>query len=57
MKKYIVKVEYRDFIFEDAKEALEFADKCFDHYERDGKDKDPEVEISIVWMEEDAQED
>lgn len=56
MKKYIVRVEYRDFIFVDPYDAIRFADECFDHYERDSKDKDPDVEITIVWVEEDAQE-
>lgn len=57
MKKYIVRVEYRDFVFADAIEAMMFANQCFEHYERDSKDKDPDVEITIVWVEEDAQED
>lgn len=53
MKNYVVKVDYKRFIFGDAEEAMMFAEACFNHTADDTDD----IEISIERVKEDAQED
>ena len=51
--KYRVRIGYTDFIFEDGKEALAFAETAVKHI----KDDDKDVTVTIYYEEDEENED
>ena len=52
-KRYRVKIDYVDFIFEGRCDAIEFADNAFDAMD----DKDRSVSVKIEKIEEESEEE
>ena len=52
-KRYRVKIDYVDFIFEGRYDAIEFADNAFDAMD----DKDRSVSVKIEKIEEESEEE
>lgn len=46
--RYLVEVGYRDFIFDDAKEAMDFAITAKTHYRRSDSDRSCEVAVKLI---------